>query len=136
MLQGEQHGDRCNPSRDPVPLLMKVVVWDLDETLVIFNSLVNDEFARENPGCPRAEAFALGEQWQDAILDLSDTCFYYREVGEPRPPHPQLRSPPLSSPVSARGQRHSSGVSYDGSSHLHSLVSPRAQGSPHHSAHP
>ena len=61
----------------------RVVVWDLDETLVLFHSLINQEYARANPCCPGVEAHALGEKWQDAILDLADEQFFYREVRLP-----------------------------------------------------
>jgi len=61
-------------------------VWDLDETLIIFNSLVTQQFPAAHPSCPPAEAFALGEQWQDAILDLADDRFFNREVIHPSPP--------------------------------------------------
>uniref|UniRef100_A0A7S1T6B2 protein-tyrosine-phosphatase n=1 Tax=Tetraselmis chuii TaxID=63592 RepID=A0A7S1T6B2_9CHLO len=58
----------------------RVYVWDLDESLIIFNSLLNHQFALANPSCPKPEASALGEQWQDAILDFIDDFFFYRQV--------------------------------------------------------
>ena len=66
----------------------RVVVWDLDETLVLFHSLINQDYARANPCCPGVEAHALGEKWQDAILDLADDQFFYREVRNPPRPYP------------------------------------------------
>lgn len=67
-----------------LPQRTRAYVWDLDETLIVFNSLLNHEFARANPSCPKPEAFALGERWQDAILDFIDDNFFYRQVSPGR----------------------------------------------------
>eukprot|EP00191_Tetraselmis_sp_GSL018_P014172 CAMPEP_0177589212 /NCGR_PEP_ID=MMETSP0419_2-20121207/6672_1 /TAXON_ID=582737 /ORGANISM="Tetraselmis sp., Strain GSL018" /LENGTH=300 /DNA_ID=CAMNT_0019079529 /DNA_START=132 /DNA_END=1034 /DNA_ORIENTATION=- len=59
---------------------MRVVVWDLDETLILFHSLLTSEFSKANPSCHAGEAFSLGQKWQDAILDLSDAKLFYAEL--------------------------------------------------------
>lgn len=62
-----------------------VLVWDLDETLLIFNSLVNGKYADANPHSCSADhdaARALGLQWQDLILDALDGNFSFSELEE------------------------------------------------------
>jgi hypothetical protein len=69
----------CPPSPLQPPQKL-VAVWDLDETLIVFNSLISGTFARANPGVDAAEATALGERWRDAILDFCDDHLHFRLV--------------------------------------------------------
>lgn len=57
-----------------------VVVWDLDETLIVFNSLINGAFVRANSSVDSGEAAALGERWRDAILSFCDSHLHYKQV--------------------------------------------------------
>jgi hypothetical protein len=57
-----------------------VVVWDLDETLIVFNSLINGAFVRANSSVDGSEAAALGERWRDAILSFCDSHLHYKQV--------------------------------------------------------
>ncbi|GAQ90681.1 Eyes absent homolog [Klebsormidium nitens] len=61
-----------------------VFVWDLDETLIIFQSLLTGKYA-DLEGLDekrRAEALKLGEQWEKLILDISDTAMLFEQVEE------------------------------------------------------
>lgn len=59
-----------------------VFVWDLDETLIIFQSLLTGKYA-DLEGLDekrREEGLKLGEQWEKLILDVSDTAMYFEQV--------------------------------------------------------
>jgi hypothetical protein len=62
----------------PDPLARNVLVWDLDETLVVFQSLLDGRFASVN-GDP-AMAAALGAEWESLILRVSDENLFFDEV--------------------------------------------------------
>ena len=67
-----------------------VIVWDLDETLIIFNSLLNGKFVQAkaewegklagNVESEEEEGRRLGEQWERMILTLCDDCFEFDQV--------------------------------------------------------
>lgn len=56
-------------------------VWDLDETLIIFQTLRNGRYAELYKGSkdPR-EACELGRRWESLILDICDDYFFYKQV--------------------------------------------------------
>ncbi len=56
-----------------------VLIWDLDETLVVFNSLLTGSWAAAH-GLDRSTFSPLGERWERAILDISDKHFLYEQV--------------------------------------------------------
>ncbi|CAI5938068.1 unnamed protein product [Closterium sp. NIES-64] len=90
----------------PCPRPRPVIVWDLDETLIIFQSLLSGKFAktlladRESAGasgaggnCGRVveaggsdskrveqRARELGEAWERLILDVCDDHFFFKEL--------------------------------------------------------
>lgn len=57
-------------------------VWDLDETLIIFQTLSNGKFAELFQGSkdPRVGS-DLGRRWESLILDVCDDYFFYKQVG-------------------------------------------------------
>ncbi|CAI5513658.1 unnamed protein product [Closterium sp. Naga37s-1] len=74
-----------------------VIVWDLDETLIIFQSLLSEKFAkslladREAAGASgtagdsggrgvEERARELGEAWERLILDVCDAHFFFKEL--------------------------------------------------------
>lgn len=59
-----------------------VLVWDLDETLLVFNSLLVGTFqaATQREGTAE-ELRALGQRWEAAILSLCDRHFFFEQVG-------------------------------------------------------
>ncbi|KAK9855488.1 hypothetical protein WJX84_010946 [Apatococcus fuscideae] len=57
-----------------------VLVWDLDETLVTFHSLINGSFAAGAPLQVQEATLELGKRWEHAALDLLDTHFFYDEL--------------------------------------------------------
>lgn len=58
-----------------------VIIWDLDETLLIFNSLLTGTFAAAQRTLEAAERLqALGARWERAILGLCDGQFFFDQV--------------------------------------------------------
>ncbi|KAG0570103.1 hypothetical protein KC19_6G138800 [Ceratodon purpureus] len=56
-------------------------VWDLDETLIIFQTLRNGRYAELHKGCKDPqEACELGKRWESLILDICDDYFFYKQV--------------------------------------------------------
>ncbi|KAL6778635.1 EYA1 [Auxenochlorella protothecoides x Auxenochlorella symbiontica] len=69
---------RTHAQASPPPPV--VLVWDIDETLVIFNSLQNGEWERAHSDSGAGEAQALGSQWSSAVLDLADSHLFYKQL--------------------------------------------------------
>lgn len=58
-----------------------VFVWDLDETLVVFNSLWNGSYAKLYEGSKDAvQGTRLGHCWEKLILSVCDKFFFFEEV--------------------------------------------------------
>lgn len=71
----------CLPSADsPATTRKLVLVWDIDETLVIFNSLLTGSWAMAHGGHGREMLCRLGERWEAGILGLADSRFFYKQV--------------------------------------------------------
>jgi hypothetical protein len=58
-----------------------VLVWDLDETLLVFNSLLIGTWAvaTQNPAAAD-DLRKLGQRWEAAILALCDDHFFFDQV--------------------------------------------------------
>jgi hypothetical protein len=59
-----------------------VWVWDLDETLIIFQSLLTGKYA-DLEGMDekrKKEGLRLGKKWEKLILDVSDTNMFFERV--------------------------------------------------------
>lgn len=72
------HGHKGNTNSSDSVLF----VWDLDETLIIFQTLSNGKFAELFQGSkdPRVGS-DLGRRWESLILDVCDDYFFYKQVG-------------------------------------------------------
>lgn len=70
------------PQPQPAYVTKLNIVLDLDETLIIFNSLLNGRYAADNAfsADDTAAARALGDAWQDIILDVLDVHFYFEAL--------------------------------------------------------
>ena len=55
-------------------------VRDIDETLIVFNSLLLGSWAVAY-GKDSAAMNLLGERWEAAILNVADKHFFYTQVG-------------------------------------------------------
>ncbi len=53
---------------------------DIDETLIIFNSLLTGSWAASHGLNCRNIFQPLGERWEAAILNISDCHFFYAQV--------------------------------------------------------
>jgi len=70
-----------NPSPDPESNLDRVFVWDLDETIIIFHSLMTGSYAsrfgKDVPG-----SVQMGVGMEELIFNLSDTHFFFNDLEE------------------------------------------------------
>ncbi len=56
-------------------------VWDLDETLIIFQTLSNGRYAELFSGFKDPwEGSVLGRRWEQLILEVCDDYFFYKQV--------------------------------------------------------
>ncbi|XP_013777194.1 eyes absent homolog 1-like isoform X2 [Limulus polyphemus] len=76
--RGRRH---TNPSPDPDNNLERVFVWDLDETIIIFHSLLTGSFATRY-GKDAPTAVALGLRMEEMIFNLADTHFFFNDLEE------------------------------------------------------
>ncbi|XP_042222794.1 eyes absent homolog 4-like [Homarus americanus] len=72
---------RSNPSPDPENKVERVYIWDLDETIIIFHSLLTGTYARTF-GKDTANAVQLGYHMEKLIFDLADTHFFFNDLEE------------------------------------------------------
>lgn len=62
------------------PLEQVVFVWDLDETLIVFNSFLNGAWAAAHPGSNATFAAQLGVAWSNAIYNFCDDHLFFQQV--------------------------------------------------------
>ncbi|KAK9833852.1 hypothetical protein WJX74_007877 [Apatococcus lobatus] len=74
-------GGRHDPHQGTAPPDV-VLVWDLDETLITFHSLINGSFAAGASLQVQDTTRELGGRWEHAALDLLDTHFFYDELDD------------------------------------------------------
>ncbi|XP_054717920.1 eyes absent homolog 1-like [Uloborus diversus] len=79
---GKGRGRRLNnPSPDPENNLERVFVWDLDETIIIFHSLLTGSYAtRYGKDAPLSVRLGLG--MEEKIFNLADTHFFFNDLEE------------------------------------------------------
>ncbi|KAI4377964.1 hypothetical protein MLD38_015514 [Melastoma candidum] len=66
---------------------VNVYVWDMDETLILFKSLLDGTYAKAHDGMKDAQRGAeIGEMWENLILDLCDQHFFYDQVEDHNEP--------------------------------------------------
>lgn len=60
---------------------LDVYVWDMDETLILLNSLLKSSYAEAFNGLKDAQkGVELGRMWENLILQLCDDYFFYEQV--------------------------------------------------------
>ncbi|CAL4063224.1 unnamed protein product [Meganyctiphanes norvegica] len=72
---------RGNPSPDPENKVERVYIWDLDETIIIFHSLLTGTYARTF-NKDQGNAIQLGYHMEKLIFDLADTHFFFNDLEE------------------------------------------------------
>ncbi|ELU18292.1 hypothetical protein CAPTEDRAFT_218995 [Capitella teleta] len=79
---GKSRGRRQNnPSPGPENDLERVFIWDLDETIIIFHSLMTGTFAqRFGKDVPRG--VTAGMRMEELIFSLSDTHLFFNDLEE------------------------------------------------------
>ncbi|KAF8792858.1 eyes absent homolog 1-like isoform X2 [Argiope bruennichi] len=79
---GKGRGRRLNnPSPDPENNLERVFVWDLDETIIIFHSLLTGSYATRY-GKDAPLSVSLGLRMEEKIFNLADTHFFFNDLEE------------------------------------------------------
>ncbi|XP_071480718.1 protein phosphatase EYA1-like isoform X2 [Diadema antillarum] len=88
--QGPKNGSRSkatgrsrrnNPSPPPEDGLERVFVWDLDETIIIFHSLLTGSYATRF-GKDAPAAVSLGLRMEEMIFNLADMHLFFNDLEE------------------------------------------------------
>uniref|UniRef100_A0AAY4D0Q3 Eyes absent homolog n=1 Tax=Denticeps clupeoides TaxID=299321 RepID=A0AAY4D0Q3_9TELE len=74
-------GRKNNPSPPPDSDLERVFVWDLDETIIVFHSLLTGSYAQKYGKDPPM-AVTLGLRMEEMIFNLADTHFFFNDLEE------------------------------------------------------
>ncbi|XP_051892002.1 eyes absent homolog 3-like isoform X3 [Pristis pectinata] len=74
-------GKKSCSSPPPDNKLERVFVWDLDETIIIFHSLLTGSYAQRF-GKDAASALTLGLRMEEMIFDLADTHLFFNDLEE------------------------------------------------------
>ncbi|XP_043916046.1 eyes absent homolog 3 isoform X2 [Protopterus annectens] len=72
---------KSDPSPEPGIQLERVFLWDLDETIIIFHSLLTGTYARKYGKDPTT-ALNLGLQMEEMIFELADTHLFFNDLEE------------------------------------------------------
>lgn len=60
---------------------LDVYIWDMDETLILLNSLLKESYAEAFNGLKDVQkGVEIGRMWEKLILQLCDDCFFYEQV--------------------------------------------------------
>ncbi|XP_013418563.1 eyes absent homolog 1 isoform X4 [Lingula anatina] len=70
-----------NPSPGPENDLERVFVWDLDETIIIFHSLLTGSYAQRYGKDP-PQSVSLGLRMEEMIFNLADTHLFFNDLEE------------------------------------------------------
>lgn len=76
-----RQGRRQNPSPSPESDLERVFIWDLDETIIIFHSLLTGSYAQRYGKDPQA-SINLGLRMEEMIFSLADTHLFFNDLEE------------------------------------------------------
>lgn len=80
--QGRGRGRRQNnPSPDPENNLERVFIWDLDETIIIFHSLLTGTYATRY-GKDTPTSVSLGLRMEEMIFNLADSHLFFNDLEE------------------------------------------------------
>ncbi|XP_041096466.1 eyes absent homolog 3 isoform X2 [Polyodon spathula] len=74
-------GKRSDASQTAESDLERVFLWDLDETIIVFHSLLTGSFAQKFGKDP-ATALTLGLQMEELIFELADTHLFFNDLEE------------------------------------------------------
>ncbi|XP_010193329.1 PREDICTED: eyes absent homolog 4 isoform X1 [Mesitornis unicolor] len=74
-------GRKNNPSPPPDSDLERVFVWDLDETIIVFHSLLTGSYAQKYGKDPPM-AVTLGLRMEEMIFSLADTHLFFNDLEE------------------------------------------------------
>ncbi|XP_057383906.1 eyes absent homolog 4 isoform X14 [Balaenoptera acutorostrata] len=74
-------GRKSNPSPPPDSDLERVFVWDLDETIIVFHSLLTGSYAQKYGKDPPM-AVTLGLRMEEMIFNLADTHLFFNDLEE------------------------------------------------------
>eukprot|EP00058_Branchiostoma_floridae_P024185 XP_002609675.1 hypothetical protein BRAFLDRAFT_83679 [Branchiostoma floridae] len=72
---------RKQPSPPPENDLERVFVWDLDETIIVFHSLLTGSYAQRFGKDPQ-QAVALGLRMEEMIFNLADNHLFFNDLEE------------------------------------------------------
>lgn len=76
----EQETQVFSGNNDQYPRL-DVYVWDMDETLVLLNSLLKSSYAEAFNGLKDVQkGVEIGRTWENLILQICDDYFFYEQV--------------------------------------------------------
>ncbi|XP_045786223.1 eyes absent homolog isoform X2 [Trifolium pratense] len=68
-------------SNDNIHPRLDVYVWDMDETLILLNSLLKSSYAEAFNGLKDVQkGVELGKMWENLILKLCDDHFFYEQI--------------------------------------------------------
>jgi len=80
--KAKNRANRKNPSSPgPDSQLERVFVWDLDETIIIFHSLLTSTFAQRY-GKDASSTCALGLRMEELIFNLADSHLFFNDLEE------------------------------------------------------
>uniref|UniRef100_H2YM96 Eyes absent homolog n=1 Tax=Ciona savignyi TaxID=51511 RepID=H2YM96_CIOSA len=79
--KSKTRNSRKNPSPGPDAQLERVFVWDLDETIIIFHSLLTSSFAQRY-GKDASSTCALGLRMEELIFNLADNHLFFNDLEE------------------------------------------------------
>uniref|UniRef100_A0A3P9P3H9 Eyes absent homolog n=1 Tax=Poecilia reticulata TaxID=8081 RepID=A0A3P9P3H9_POERE len=74
-------GRKNNPSPPPDSDLERVFVWDLDETIIVFHSLLTGSYAQKYGKDPPM-AVTLGLRMEEMIFSMADTHLFFNDLEE------------------------------------------------------
>ncbi|KAK7330886.1 hypothetical protein VNO77_25092 [Canavalia gladiata] len=67
--------------RDRVHPRLDVYVWDMDETLILLNSLLKSSYAQAFNGQKDVQkGVEIGRMWENLILKICDDYFFYEQI--------------------------------------------------------
>ncbi|XP_055887181.1 eyes absent homolog 1-like isoform X3 [Biomphalaria glabrata] len=72
---------RTQPSPGPESDLERVFVWDLDETIIIFHSLLTGTYAQRYTKDPQG-SMSMGLRMEEIIFNLADTHLFFNDLEE------------------------------------------------------
>lgn len=67
---------------------MNVFIWDMDETLILLQSLINGNYAEAFNGLKNVKnGREIGKIWENQILQICDDYFFYEQIENFNQPH-------------------------------------------------